>query len=154
MDKQEEFVAPKNKGGRPRVHVPKTGVTKETRVPIDGSRDILTVSNQDPRYHYHWEYCENDSGYRIQKLRLAGYEFVQANKQETVGQPHVYQSASHGSLIRVPSGANGHVYLMRIPKEWRNDDLKALEEKNKTLEQSLTTTGEGQYLKKFEITRN
>jgi len=150
---EQEFVAPKNKGGRPRKHVPKTGVTRETRVPIDGARDILTIENKDPRYHYHWEYCDNENGYRIQKLRRAGYEFVQANRQETVGQPHVYSSANFGSIIRIPSGAEGYVYLMRIPKEWREDDLEALEQKNKSLEQSLSTVGEGQYLKQLEITR-
>ncbi len=150
---EQEFVPPKNKGGRPRVHVPKSRVTRDTRVPISGARDILTVQNMNPNFDYHWEVDDDETGYRIQKMRNAGYEFVQANKEEVVGQTNVYQSHNYGSIIRVPSGPGRWMYLMRIPKEWRKEDLEALEHENKMAEQSITNTQDGQYLSEFSITR-
>lgn len=152
----DKVVAPqKNLGGRPRKHVPKTGVTRETRVPIDGRRDILTIENKDPNMHYAWVLDDSENGYKIQQHLRAAYEFVQADRQESVGQPHVYKSASQGSLIRVPNGTTGqHLYLMKLPMYLHLEDKDALERKNKELEQSLETTGEGQYLKDLKITRN
>lgn len=137
---EEVWVKPKNKGGRPRVKVPKSGVTRETRVPIDGARDVLTVVGKDPNYFYYWELDSDENGNRIHKRRMAGYEFVQSGTVK-VGQASVYKSHEHGSLIRHPSGGD-YLYLMRIPMQWHLDDIAALERKNKELEQSVEVTAD------------
>ena len=150
----EEFVKPKNKGGRPRKYVPKSGVTRDTRVPINGDRDILTVTDKDPNFHYSLPADTDENGAEIQKMLRAGYQFVQAGRQETVGEVNVYRSTQHGSIMRVPAGAGKYHYLMKIPMQWHLEDMEALEKENKALEQSLGEVGEGQYLKEFKITRN
>jgi len=150
----EEFVKPKNKGGRPRKYVPKSGVTRDTRVPINGDRDILTVTDKDPNFHYSLPADTDENGAEIQKMLRAGYQFVQAGKQESVGEVNVYRSTQHGSIMRVPAGAGKYHYLMKIPMQWHKEDMEALEQKNKELEQSLSNVGEGQYLKELKITRN
>jgi len=147
VQSEEVWVKPKNKGGRPRVKVPKSGVTRETRIPIDGARNKLTVEGKDPNYHYLWELDNEESGNRIQTRRNAGYEFVQAGAV-TVGQANVYKSNEYGSIVRVPDGADGYyLYLMRIPMQWHNEDLARHEQMNREQEQSATAVNpvEGQY---------
>ncbi len=125
-----------NKGGRPRKYVAKTGITKETRVPVEGLRDILTVEGKDPNFHYYWELDSDETGTNIYKRLRAGYEFVQADTV-IVGQANVYKSSNVGTIVRVPNPDGRYLYLMRIPKDWHEDDLKAQELRNKESEQSI-----------------
>lgn len=137
-DTQDEImtrIPPKNKGGRPRKYVPKTAVTRQSRIPLSGTRDILTVEGKDPNYHYFWAADTDEKGTEIYRLQRAGYEFVQAEKVE-VGQSSVYKSHDVGSIVRVPSG-DRYVYLMRIPMQWYLDDQMDLERLNKEQEQSI-----------------
>jgi len=130
-----QVVGEKNKGGRPRKHVAKSGVTRETRVSIAGMRDLLTVHGKDPRYHYYWELDSDENGSRIRARRLAGYEFVQAD-EVSIGQASVYKSYNVGTIVRVPTGGD-YLYLMKIPMEWHEDDLRAQEEENLKQEQKI-----------------
>lgn len=133
----EAYQLPKNKGGRPRKHVLKNRVDRNTRIPLSGLRDKLTVHGKDPNYHYYWALDADEHGAEIYKLTLAGYEFV-ASHTVKVGQAHVYTAKDIGSIVRVPAGSDGRYhFLMRIPMQYYLDDQAELERLNKEQEQSI-----------------
>jgi hypothetical protein len=116
------------------------------RIPISGHRDILTVENKNPDFHYHWFSDKSDTGNRIQRAKLAGYEFVKS-EEVSVGDAMVYKSANVGSIVRVPDGRSGnYLYLMKLPMEWREEDLQSRNDiTNKTETQISRAREEGQY---------
>jgi len=118
------------------------------RVPVSGNRDILTVEGKDPAFSYRWILDGDESGQRIQKFQRAWWEFVRSDDgQHTVGQDMVYQTDNVGSIIRVPAGSGKFYYLMRIPKEYYEEDQKAKQADITDREQAITQTDSdnGQY---------
>lgn len=100
---------------------------KFDRVPVSGMRDILTVLGKDPNFHYRFVKDTNEDGSRIQRFIRGGYEFerVGQNKDIQVGADAVYKSRRKGvgSIIRFPGDSHGtHLYLMRIKREWYDED--------------------------------
>ena len=67
----------------------------------------------------------------------AGYEFVTNAQGVSVGQGNVYKSDNVGSIIRTPAGNGDFLYLMRIPKEFHEEDAKAKEDINKSIEDGM-----------------
>ena len=142
---------PKKRGpGRPR----KNDVTRADpqgrapRVPLTGNRDILTVEGKDPAFQYRWVLDKNEEGQRIKKFSSAWWVFVEGDDgQHVVGQESVYKNENVGSLIRVPAGNSQFYYLMRIPKEYYNEDQVAKQSEITERETALTRTDSdnGQY---------
>jgi hypothetical protein len=117
------------------------------RVPVSGFRDILTVHGKDPDYEYRWVKDGSESGQRIWRYQQAAYQFVLADELEGVGQNFVYQTEDLGSLVRVPSGKGEYHYLMKISKEFYDEDQADKEKELRKLEenQARSDPGEGQY---------
>lgn len=95
------------------------------RVPLGIKRSKLAVKDQDPAYMYRWV---NDVGGRILDAQNGGYEFVTDAK---VGEGDVAnRNASAGNRISRVVGKTDRgnaitAYLMRIRKEWYDEDQKA-----------------------------
>jgi hypothetical protein len=116
-------VQPKRKAGRPKTVKPgDIKVNRQTRLPLGGFRNILTLENTNPNFHYFWAVDDSELGTEITRLRYAGYEFVRKEEKILVGEAQVYQTEDVGSLIRVPAGGGKYHYLMRIPLEWYEED--------------------------------
>lgn len=117
------------------------------RVPVSGNRDILTVQGKDDSYHYRWVLDQNESGQRIFKFLRAGYEFVTKDQGIKVGESLVYKSDNNGSIIRSPGGNGQFLYLMRIPREWYEEDQRAKQNLVRENEKSINkaSTDDGQY---------
>lgn len=116
------------KRGRPAKNTTRAdkGARPRKRVPVHGSRDILTIMNgKDNEFVYRFVKDVQESGSRILKFLQAGYEFVDSEDLE-IGQNHVYKSNNHGSIVAVKEGA-GYNYLMRIRREWYEEDQAAKE---------------------------
>lgn len=148
----QELYAPKpekKKAGRPKARRPGDNmlVTRETRVPLGGYRDILTVENTDPGYHYYWELDDNEQGNRIYKRRQAGYDFVSPDEGVIVGEASVYTTEDLGSIIRVPNGDGRYLYLMKILREWYEEDRAKMDKLVDDTEESIRrpTNVEGGY---------
>lgn len=106
------------------------------RIPLVGHRDKLTVRGKDPAFVYRFVkdvpgIVQDNSGsiqltpgQRIMRFQQAGWEFVQAEDVE-VGANNVYKTENVGSIVRVPAGTNEFLYLMRIKREWYEEDQKA-----------------------------
>ena len=113
---------PKRKVGRPRKSETRAAEARPTRVPLDGFRDKLSVKGLDPDYQYRWVKDQSESGQRIMQFLAAAYEFVTTEQEVIVGEANVYQSDNVGSIIRVPGGHGDFLYLMRIHKEFYDED--------------------------------
>ena len=97
--------------------ISKAPAARVTRVPVS-QRNILTVKGKDPNYVYR---VVNDTEDRIAQFIEGGYELVD-NDSTDVGDKRVSQGTSVGSkkIFSVGQGTKG--YLMRIPKEFYDED--------------------------------
>ena len=105
---------------------------RTTRVPI-GTRQVLDVKGKDPNYNYR---IVNDSGDRIEMFRQAGYELVNAD-DVSVGDSKVEKPTAEGSIAQVSVGGGQKAYIVRIKKEWYEEDQKAKQHKVDQLESAI-----------------
>ena len=87
------------------------------RTPI-GTRNILTVKGKDPAYAYRYV---NDIDDRVSQFQEAGYELVQDETAQS-GDKRVNAASSLGSSKAVAVGQGTKAYLMRIKREWYEED--------------------------------
>ena len=90
------------------------------RVPVSG-RNILTVAGKDPDYAYR---IVNDDEDRITRFLDAGYTVVGEESVE-VGDKRVSKPTAEGSVKQVSVGGGKKAYVMRIRKDWYEEDQKA-----------------------------
>ena len=104
------------------------------RTPVSGYRSVLSLSNQDPAYHYRWV---NDLEGRIEIFRNGGYEHVITKDGGEVGTKRVGTATNIGTNVSKPVGQGVTAYLMRIKKEWYEQDqldkLKLIKEQEREL---------------------
>lgn len=105
---------------------------REKRIPVSGPRDILTVTNMNPNYHYRWV---NDIPGRIPKFQEGGWEIV--NHEAEVGGKTVDRGSRLGSAVTKRVGNQVEAVLMRIPLEWYIEDQKAKQEQVNDLEATM-----------------
>lgn len=110
----------------------KTPQTRVKRTPVGGARDILTVSGKDPNYVYRWVI---DTPGRIQRFTDGGYEVVQESPE--VGQRTVDRGSKLGSAVTKAGGSGQTLVLMRIPKEWYDEDQLAKQAQVDSLEATM-----------------
>jgi len=91
-----------------------------TRTPI-GRRNILTVKGKDPAYVYR---VVNDTGDRVQAFLDAGYEMVK-DQEVRVGDKRVDRTSPEGTISQLSVGQGVKAYVMRISKEWYEEDQAA-----------------------------
>lgn len=120
------------------------------RESINGRRNILTVKGEDPNYKYRFV---NDIDTRIKDMEQIGYEIVR-DKDIKVGDKRVANPSQEGSPITVTKGTTTQ-YLMRIKKEWYDEDQKAKQDAIDKQESSMKADAvkQGMY-GKIEITRS
>ena len=117
----------------------KTTKPNRERVPVGGPRDILTVANKDPNYVYRWVM---DSPGRLEQFKKAGYEVVESNPE--VGQAAVDRATQLGSSVTMVRGS-GTLVLMRIPREWYDEDQTAKQEELDALDETMRDPKAGDY---------
>lgn len=119
------------------------------RTPI-GKRNVLTVAGKDANYEYR---IVNDSGDRVQEFLDAGYETV-SESSVRVGDKRVNKASAEGSISQISVGQGQKAFVMRIRKDWYQEDQAA---KQKHVDQLETTIKEkaldGTY-GKLEISRS
>lgn len=102
------------------------------RTPV-GMRNRLTVSNKDPNYEYR---IVNDNHDRIQMFLDAGYELVPTSEVR-VGDSRLDIASSEGSNAQVSVGGGKKAFVMRIKKEWYEEDQERKSAHIKELEQTM-----------------
>lgn len=118
------------------------------RTPVNG-RNILTVSGKDPDYVYR---IVNDTGDRIQAFLDAGYELVDANSVR-VGDKRVNSASPEGSKAEVNVGDGLKGKVLRIRKEWYEEDQQAKQAHVNQLEQTIKQKAAGADYGTVSITR-
>jgi hypothetical protein len=114
---------------------------RKDRVPVGGARDVLTVPNKDPNYVYRWVL---DIPGRLQRYEDGGYEAVREDLE--IGQKTVDRSTQLGSVVTKHGGGLSKLVLMRIPKEWYDEDQASKMEKIDALEETMQAEAkEGRY---------
>ena len=98
---------------------------ERVRVPVTGQRDILGVKNKDPAFHYRWVKDDGATGFRVHAYTEGGYEFVKQDGRHIISGGSVYDAGEVGSLLTKPAGHGEHLFLMRIKREWYEEDLAA-----------------------------
>lgn len=81
-------------------------------------RNRLSVQDKDPNYHYR---IVNDVDDRVSQFIENGYEVVNTK----VGDKRVDQSAGLGSVPAFSVGQGTKAVVMRIKKEWYEEDRQA-----------------------------
>ena len=93
---------------------------KPYRAAINGRRNKLSVKGGDPNYVYR---IVNDVDDRVNDLKERGYEFETNNVQ--VGDKRVATPKQEGSPVKMSVGGGIQAYLMKIKKEWYEEDQLA-----------------------------
>ena len=110
--------------------------TRETasrpkRTPL-GARNRLTFGEQDPNYVYR---VINDQDDRLKAAQEAGYEFVSGDGE--LGDKRVAEGGKIDSRISKPVGNGVRGFLMRIPREFYEEDQKAKAERIDATERAM-----------------
>lgn len=123
----------------------KTRVTERTRIPMSSGQQKLAVP-EIPGYHLHWMLGTPE---RIQQALNAGYLFVDQSETDLVnlqigGDAKKSGNTDLGSRISALAGSEigidgqpVRLYLMKLPQEFRDADLKAQEAKSDLVRQAI-----------------
>lgn len=122
-----------------------TASARPKRQPV-GFRNRLTVKNQDPNFAYR---IVNDTDDRIEMFREGGYELVDMG--EGVGDKRMDNTINPDKSISVGGGTRG--VLMRIPKNFYDEDQKVKQDKIEVQEKNLKTPSSDGSFGKIEITK-
>jgi hypothetical protein len=112
--------------------ISKAPAGRPVRVPVSG-RNILTVKGKEPGYEYR---IVNDDADRIARFQEGGYELV-SNESVKVGDNRVSLPTAEGSVKQMSVGQGRKAYLMRIKKEYFDEDQK---DKQKRVDELEATT--------------
>ncbi len=118
------------------------------RTPI-GQRNVLTVAGKDPNYVYR---IVNDSGDRVQEFLDAGYELVEASSVR-VGDKRVNSASAEGTVSQISVGQGQKAMVMRIKREWYNEDQAAKQVQVNELESTIKQKALDGTYGKLEISR-
>lgn len=94
---------------------------KPRRMNVNGTRNVLTVTGKDPAYEYR---VVNDDGDRISQFEEMGYEIVK-DQNIRVGDRRVNNPTKEGSPVQASVGNGMKAYVMRIKKDWYEEDQAA-----------------------------
>lgn len=94
---------------------------KPRRTSISGTRNVLTVSGKEPGFEYR---VVNDDGDRISQFEEMGYEVVK-DQNIKVGDRRIASPTKEGSPVQVSVGNGMKAFVMRIPKDWYDEDQAA-----------------------------
>ena len=129
--------------------ISKAPVGRVTRTPV-GQRNILTVKGKDPNYEYR---IVNDVDDRIAQFQEAGYELVETDSVD-VGDKRVSQGTTVGSKKQFSVGGGTKAYVMRIKREWYDEDQRRKQQRVDAQESSIREKALDGTYGKLDITRD
>ena len=91
--------------------------SEKKRVPLS-QRNLISFNKEDG-YQYR---LVNDKDGRLTKAQEGGYEFVESDKN--LGDSIVSKAKKIGKRVSMPVGGGTTAFLMRIRKDWYDDDQK------------------------------
>lgn len=125
-----------------RQSTPQVASARPSRTPL-GKRNRLSVKNVDPAYHYRIVNANlSTDPDRVQDFIEAGYELVPQAEAGQIGDKRVGSPSALGSTSEISVGQGTKAVLMRIRKDWYQEDQTAKQHELDELE--ATTRAEAQ----------
>ena len=119
----------------------KAPVQRVRRNPVEG-KNKLTVKGKDPNYVYR---IVNDIDDRVQDFLDRGWE-LDVSENIRVGDSRIDETSRLGKVRLVSVGGGFKAVVMRIRKDWYDEDQEAKQEYVKKTEQAMRpNTADGQY---------
>ena len=112
--------------------ISKAPAGRPKRIPV-GSRNRLDVIGKDPNFVYR---IVNDVDDRIERFKQAGYELVDVQEARLSSQ-RVGAGTPEGTMASMPVGMGTTGYLMKIPKDWYEDDQRTKQVQIEASEESI-----------------
>lgn len=112
--------------------------TRVKRTPV-GQRNILALAGKEEGFVYR---IVNDVSDRVQQFIDAGYELVDATDVR-IGDKRVNAASAEGSKAQVSVGKGDKAFVMRIKKEWYDEDQVAKQAEIDRLEQTIKNKATG-----------
>ena len=125
------------------ANAPQKRVTEATRIPMSLPQLRLEIP-EIPGFHLHWFLGKN-----ISRALRAGYQYVDAEEVNAAvtglaDDPSWNGSTDMGTRVSVIAGGTAEgtnqperLYLMKLPQEWRDKDVAALEAVNENVAKAL-----------------
>lgn len=114
------------------------------RVPIHGTRDILSVTGLERGWHYLWV---NDEGGNIDRHLGARFYFVEHDV--TVGDRKINAASQIGGRISLAVGNGVTAFLMRCTDEDYTEEMSLLhgeiDERERSMKDALNSKADGRY---------
>ena len=107
---------------------------RKKRPPINGKGDVLSLSGLDDNYQYR---VFNDKGTRIAQHQDYGWEVVAAD-DVTIGTRNDVSTAGTAAAVTVDSNDGTQGIVMRIRKDWYDEDQTAKQAKIAETEKAIT----------------
>ncbi len=120
------------------------------RAKINGRRNVLTVTGKDPDYEYR---IVNDTGDRVAMMQERGYEIV-TDDSVKVGERRIANPTKEGSPVMASVGGGTKGYVMRIKKEWYDEDQASKAKQIADMEQVMKKDAKEGMYGKLEISSN
>lgn len=106
---------------------------RQKRIPVSGEgRNIFTLENRDPNYVYRWV---NDKDGRIQRFIDGWWDFVY--HEDYTGDRSAENAKDPDSMVTKKVGGDVTAYLMRIKKEYYEEDQRAKAKHIDEIEESM-----------------
>jgi hypothetical protein len=119
------------------------GVSLRRRIPMSTPRPKLAIPEL-PGFYCYWM---NDYAGRIQQAQQSGYDFVSSeeidiNPTSISGDVETSGNSDLGTRVSVvvgeaPNGGPLRAYLMKLPSEFHNDDVRELQKQNERLDKVI-----------------
>lgn len=111
----------------------RTTTQRPTRTPVSGTKQVLSVRGKEPGYEYR---IVNDRGDRVSQMQEQGYEVV-CDKNIKVGDRRIANPTAEGTAVQVSVGQGEKAFLMRIKKEWYDEDQTTKQKEISALEDQI-----------------
>ena len=103
------------------ARTPSVASARPQRAPL-GKRDRLAIKNKEEGFVYR---IVNDVDDRVEQLKGNGYEVCTVEQVGAIGNKRVDNTSSLGSAAHFSVGQGTKAVVMRIPKEWYDEDQRA-----------------------------
>jgi hypothetical protein len=118
------------------------------RTPL-GAKNVLTVQGLDPNYSYRFV---NDSSDRIDAFLDNGWETV-PKEEVRIGDKRLGNASAEGSVAKAQVGHGMTAYLLRIRKDWYEEDQAAKQAHVDSTEAAMKDKAQDGNYGKLEISR-
>jgi hypothetical protein len=109
----------------------------------------LYIPNPDPDFVYRWVIDRAENGVRVTRLQARDWEFVTNEEGLQISDSFLFNTKNVGSIYRAPANraANEFYFLMKIKREWYEEDQQEKQDKIDKTEEGLFQVDkkDGQY---------